>query len=129
MATHITERQKPRSAKNEAFEVVGKVGENNPVGRHITVYACTGQDCSQFLCTSLARDGYTNGIGQLRRTLRNRPLRGGLPNGFHRPLAINSGNHGNKPRTWRSVKTRADKILDELQWKAQLLEAGFSWPP
>ena len=67
MLTHITERQKPRSAKNEAFEVVGKVGTNNPVGRHITLYACFGQDCFLLLCTSLARDGYTNGIGQLRR--------------------------------------------------------------
>lgn len=61
MLTHITERQKPRSAKNEAFEVVGKVDANNPVGRYITLYACTGQDCSPFLCTSLARYGYTNG--------------------------------------------------------------------
>ena len=67
MKTHITERQKPRSAKNEAFEVVGKVESSNPVGRHITLYACFGQDCFLLLCTSLARDGYTNGIGQLRR--------------------------------------------------------------
>lgn len=66
MAPQITERQKPRSAKNEAFEVVGKVVESNPVGRHITVYAGVGQHCFLFLFT-LARDGYTNGIGQLRR--------------------------------------------------------------
>lgn len=66
MATQITERQKPRSAKNEAFEVVGKVGEDNPVGRHITLYAGVGQHCFLFLF-DLARDGYTNGIGQLRR--------------------------------------------------------------
>jgi hypothetical protein len=55
MLTHITERQKPRSAKNEAFEVVGKVESSNPVGRHITLYACFGQDCFLLLCTSLAR--------------------------------------------------------------------------
>ena len=60
MAPQITERQKPRSAKNEAFEVVGKVVESNPVGRHITVYAGVGQHCFLFLFT-LARDGYTNG--------------------------------------------------------------------
>lgn len=66
MAPQITERQKPRSAKNEAFEVVGKVGRNNPVGRHITVYAGVGQHCFLSLL-NLARDGYTNGIGQLRR--------------------------------------------------------------
>lgn len=60
MAPQITERQKPRSAKNEAFEVVGKVEESNPVGRHITVYAGVGQHCFLFLFT-LARDGYTNG--------------------------------------------------------------------
>ena len=67
MAPQTAERQKPRSAKNEAFEVVGKVGRNNPVGRHITVYAGVGQHCFLSLCSSLARDGYTNGIGQLRR--------------------------------------------------------------
>lgn len=66
MATQITERQKPRSAKNEAFEVVGKVDEGNPVGRHITLYAGVGQHCFLSLF-DLARDGYTNGIGQLRR--------------------------------------------------------------
>ena len=66
MAPQTAERQKPRSAKNEAFEVVGKVDEGNPVGRHITVYAGVGQHCFLFLFT-LARDGYTNGIGQLRR--------------------------------------------------------------
>lgn len=57
MAPQITERQKPRSAKNEAFEVVGKVGRNNPVGRHITVYAGVGQHCFLSLCSSLARYG------------------------------------------------------------------------
>ena len=66
MAPQITERQKPRSAKNEAFEVVGKVVEGNPVGRHITVYAGVEQHCFLPLF-DLARDGYTNGIGQLRR--------------------------------------------------------------
>lgn len=66
MATQTAERQKPRSAKNEAFEVVGKVVESNPVGRHFTVYAGFRQHCFLFLST-LARDGYTNGIGQLRR--------------------------------------------------------------
>lgn len=66
MAPQTAERQKPRSAKNEAFEVVGKVGESNPVKRHITVYAGVGQHCFLFLF-DLARDGYTNGIGQLRR--------------------------------------------------------------
>lgn len=32
------ERQKPRFAKNEAFEGGSKVGEDNPVGQHITLY-------------------------------------------------------------------------------------------
>lgn len=67
MKTRTTERQKPCSAKNKALEVVGKVDASNPVGRHITLYAFVGQDCFLLLCTSLARDGYTNGIGQLRR--------------------------------------------------------------
>lgn len=31
MAPQTAERQKPRPAKNEAFEVVGKVEESNPV--------------------------------------------------------------------------------------------------
>lgn len=46
--------------------MVGKVGEDNPVGRHITLYAGVGQHCFLSLF-DLARDGYTNGIGQLRR--------------------------------------------------------------
>lgn len=56
MAPQTAERQKPRSAKNEAFEVVGKVGESNPVGRHTTVYAGVVQHCFLSLF-DLARYG------------------------------------------------------------------------
>ena len=67
--TLTAERQKPRSAKNEALEVVSKVALNNPVRQHITLYVLLIQDCSAIHqpYNTLARDGYTNGIGQLRR--------------------------------------------------------------
>ena len=57
MSTQTAERQKPRSAKNEAFEVVGKVDEGNPVERHITVYAGVEQHCFLSLRNSLVRYG------------------------------------------------------------------------
>ena len=44
--TLTADRQKPRSAKNEALEVVSKVGEDNPVGRHNTLCNIHKQDCS-----------------------------------------------------------------------------------
>ena len=61
--TLTAERQKPRSAKNEALEVASKVDANNPVRQHITLYVLLIQDCSAIHQTynTLARDGYTNG--------------------------------------------------------------------
>ena len=61
--TLTAERQKPRSAKNEALEVVSKVDANNPVGRHNTLCNIHKQDCSAIFqpFQTLARDGYTNG--------------------------------------------------------------------
>lgn len=61
--TLTADRQKPRSAKNEAFEVVSKVGLNNPVRQHITLYVLFIQDCSAIHqpYNTLARDGYNNG--------------------------------------------------------------------
>lgn len=63
------ERQKPRFAKNEAFEVESKVGISNPVRRHNTLYALLIQDCPVIHqpYKTLARDGYTNGSGYVRR--------------------------------------------------------------
>jgi hypothetical protein len=57
------ERQKPRSAKNEALEGVGKVVQSNPVRQHITLYVLLIQDCSAIHqpYNTLARDGYNNG--------------------------------------------------------------------
>jgi hypothetical protein len=57
------DRQKPRSAKNEALEGVGKVDYSNPVKRHITLYVLFIQDCSVIHqpYNTLARDGYNNG--------------------------------------------------------------------
>ena len=65
----IPDRQKPRSAKNEALEGVGKVGISNPVGQHITLYDVSIQVGSVIHQTynALARHGYTNGSGHLRR--------------------------------------------------------------
>lgn len=67
--TLTAERQKPRSAKNEALEVVSKVVQSNPVRQHITLYDVFIQDCSAIHqpYNTLARDGYTNGSGYLRR--------------------------------------------------------------
>jgi hypothetical protein len=61
--TLTAERQKPRSAKNEAFDVASKVGLNNPVRQHITLYVLFIQDCFAIHqpYNTLARDGYTNG--------------------------------------------------------------------
>ena len=61
--TLTAERQKPRSAKNEALEGVSKVGVNNPVRQHITLYVLLIQDCSAIHqpYNTLARDGYNNG--------------------------------------------------------------------
>ena len=61
--TLTAERQKPRSAKNEAFEVASKVVQSNPVRQHITLYVLLIQDCSVIHQTynTLARDGYNNG--------------------------------------------------------------------
>jgi hypothetical protein len=61
--TLTAERQKPRSAKNEAFEVASKVGISNPVRQHITLYVLFIQDCSAIHqpYNTLARDGYNNG--------------------------------------------------------------------
>lgn len=63
------ERQKPRSAKNEALEGVSKVGISNPVGRHNTLCNIHKQDCLAIFqpFQTLARHGYTNGSGYLRR--------------------------------------------------------------
>ena len=57
------ERQKPRSAKNEALEGIGKVGISNPVGRHNTLCNIHKQDCLAIFqpYNTLARDGYNNG--------------------------------------------------------------------
>ena len=61
--TLTAERQKPRSAKNEALEGVGKVDYDNPVRQHITLYVLFIQDCSVIHqpYNTLARDGYNNG--------------------------------------------------------------------
>lgn len=61
--TLTAERQKPRSAKNEALEGVSKVGISNPVRRHNTLYALFIQDCPVIHqpYNTLARDGYNNG--------------------------------------------------------------------
>jgi len=61
--TLTAERQKPRSAKNEALEVASKVDLNNPVRQHITLYVLLIQDCSVIHqpYNTLARDGYNNG--------------------------------------------------------------------
>jgi len=57
------DRQKPRSAKNEALEGVSKVVQSNPVRQHITLYVLFIQDCSAIHqpYNTLARDGYNNG--------------------------------------------------------------------
>lgn len=67
--TLTAERQKPHSAKNEVFEVVGKVGNDNPVRQHITLYDVFIQDGRVIHQTynALARHGYNNGSGYLRR--------------------------------------------------------------
>jgi hypothetical protein len=61
--TLTAERQKPRSAKNEALEGVSKVGISNPVRQHITLYVLLIQVCSVIHqpYNTLARDGYNNG--------------------------------------------------------------------
>jgi hypothetical protein len=61
--TLTAERQKPRSAKNEALEGVSKVDLNNPVRQHITLYVLLIQVCSVINqpYNTLARDGYNNG--------------------------------------------------------------------
>ena len=61
--TLTAERQKPRSAKNEALEGVSKVDYDNPVRQHITLYVLLIQDCSAIHqpYNTLARDGYNNG--------------------------------------------------------------------
>lgn len=63
------DRQKPRSAKNEALEGVGKVESSNPVGRHNTLCNIHKQDCLAIFqpLQTLARHGYNNGSGYLRR--------------------------------------------------------------
>jgi len=63
------DRQKPRSAKNEALEGVGKVDCSNPVGRHNTLCNIHKQDCLAIFqpLQTLARHGYNNGSGYLRR--------------------------------------------------------------
>ena len=106
MLTHITERQKPRSAKNEAFEVVGKVGISNPVGRHITLYACFGQDCFLLLCTSLARYGYTNGCVKRRVPRLKSVIK--IPSS-DRPLS-----------TWPMKQPLADRFADRMLRESNL---------
>lgn len=61
--TLTADRQKPRSAKNEALEGVSKVDYSNPVRQHITLYVLFIQDCSAIHqpYNTLARDGYNNG--------------------------------------------------------------------
>ena len=63
------DRQKPRFAKNEALEGGSKVGISNPVGRHNTLCNIHKQDCLAIFqpLQTLARHGYTNGSGYLRR--------------------------------------------------------------
>jgi hypothetical protein len=100
MKTHITERQKPCSAKNKALEVVGKVESSNPVGRHITLCVCFGQDCFFLLCTSLARYGYTNGCVKRRVPILKSVIK--IPSS-DRPLS-----------TWPMKQPLADRFADRM---------------
>lgn len=98
MLTQTTERQKPCSAKNKAFEVVGKVDANNPVGRHITLYAFVGQDC--FFLLYLARYGYTNGCVKRRVPILKPVIK--IPSS-DRPLS-----------TWPMKQPLADRFADRM---------------
>ena len=106
MKTRTTERQKPCSAKNKAFEVVGKVESSNPVGRHITVYACFGQDCFLLLFTSLARYGYTNGCVKRRVPILKSVIK--IPSS-DRPLS-----------TWPMKQPLADRFADRMLRESNL---------
>lgn len=104
MAPQTTERQKPRSAKNEAFEVVGKVGISNPVGRHITLYVCFGQDC--FFLLYLVRYGYTNGCVKRRVPRLKSVIK--IPSS-DRPLS-----------TWPMKQPLADRFADRMLRESNL---------
>ena len=97
------ERQKPRSAINEALEGVGKVGISNPVGRHNTLCNIHKQDCLAIFqpLQTLARHGYNNGSGYLRRvpTLK---LVNKIPSS-DRPLS-----------TWPMKQPLADRFADRM---------------
>lgn len=68
---------------------------------------------------SAVRYGYNNGCVNTQDT-RNSLLRGESVDRQPPPTMINSGNAGRLPRTWRSVKTRADKSLKVFKWLSAL---------